>query len=89
MSLSSARTKAETIEREAEELLVLWEKAGSQGLDTWHELPAWYAIPGGAGEGYDCSSLVEDYFATLDVAGESRDEEYEPWLKRLFDRMRG
>jgi hypothetical protein len=91
MSLSSPRTKAETIEREAEELLALWEKIGSQGLDTWHELPAWYAILGssaGAGEGYDYSSLVEDYFATLDLAGEGRDEEYEPWLKRLFDRIR-
>jgi hypothetical protein len=91
MSLSSPRTKGETIEREAAELLALWEKVGSQGLDTWHELPAWYAIPcssGGAGEGYDHSSLVEAYFATLDAAEEGRDEEYEPWLKRLFDRIR-
>jgi hypothetical protein len=31
---------------------------------------------------------VEDYFTTLDLAGEGRDEEYEPWLKRLFDRIR-
>ena len=87
MSLSSPRTEAETIEREAEELLALWEKVGSQGLDTWHDLPALYASPGssaGAGEGYDYSSFVEDYFATLDLAGEGRDEEYEPWLKRLF-----
>jgi hypothetical protein len=89
LSLPSPRTRAETIEREGEELLALWEKVGSQGLDTWHELPARYAIPGSSGgAGHDYSWLVEDYSATRDVVEESRDEEYETRLKRLFDRIR-
>jgi hypothetical protein len=95
MSLASslARTKGKPVERETEEVLIPWEEVGGRGLDTWFELPAWYAMPDGSsgkpGGGYDYSSLVEDYLATLDTEEEDHDDEYETWLKRLFDQMRG
>ncbi len=93
------RTKEETsskrgnVEQEPKELLNPWQEAGSRGLDTWFELPAWYAMPNGSsgkpGGDYDYCSSVEDYLATLDTEEEDHDDEYETWLKRLFDRMRG
>jgi hypothetical protein len=89
-SSSFARIQGQTVERENEEVLVLWAEAGRRGLDTWFELPAWYAMPDGSGGepevGYDYSSLVEDYLATLDAEEEDHDES---WLKRLFNRMSG
>jgi hypothetical protein len=92
-SSSFARTKAEAVERETRELLVLWEEVGGRGLDTWFELPAWYAMPdcsgGEPGGGYEYLSLVEDYFTTLDAEEKDHHDEYVTWLKRLFKRMRG
>jgi len=92
-SSSFARTKAEAVERETRELLVLWEEVGGRGLDTWFELPARYAMPdcsgGESGGGYEYLSLVEDYFTTLDAEEKDHHDEYVTWLKRLFKRMRG
>jgi hypothetical protein len=89
-SSSFARIQGETVEGENEEVLVLWAEVGGRGLDTWFELPAWYAKPDGSGGepggGYDYSSLAEDYFATLDAEEEDHDES---WLMRLFNRMSG
>jgi hypothetical protein len=34
LSYSSTRTTQEALEREAKEVLALWEEAGSKGLDT-------------------------------------------------------
>src|SRR5215218_8291703 len=93
VSLSYLFTKPtqEALEREAEEVLALWEEAGGRGLDTWLELPAGYAIEEGSGgepeRGYDYSLLVEDYFTTLEAEEEEHDE-CATWLKRLFGRMR-
>jgi hypothetical protein len=44
LSYSFNGTAQEALEREAEEVLALWEEVGSKGLDTWLELPAGYAI---------------------------------------------
>jgi hypothetical protein len=79
------------VEQEPEGLLNPWQEAGSRGLDIWFELPAAYAMPDGsgseAGGGYDCSSLVEDGFATLDAEKEDHDE-HETWLRQLLNCMR-
>jgi hypothetical protein len=88
MSLSYAftRTTQEDLEREAEEVLALWEEAGSKGLDTWLELPAAYALPEDSGgepdRGYDDSPLVEECFTTVEA--EVQHGGYPAWLKRLF-----
>lgn len=84
-------TTQEALEREAEEVLALWEEVGSKGLDTWLELPTGYAIPEGSGSelerGYDYPLLVEDYFTMLEAEEEVHDE-CATWLKRVFGRMR-
>ena len=89
LSYLFTRPAQEALEREAEEVLALWEEAGGRGLDTWLELPAGYAMEEGSGgepeRGYDYSLLVEDYFTTLE---EEHDDECATWLKRLFGRMR-
>lgn len=87
LSHSFTRASQEGLEREAEEVLALWEEAGSKGLDTWLELPAAYAIPEDSGgeleRGYDYSPLVEERFTTLEAEEEHHDN-YPTWLKRLF-----
>ena len=79
-------TTQEALEREAEEVLALWEEAGSKGLDTWLELPAAYTMPEGTdGElkrGYDYSLMVEECFTTLE--DEEHHNNYPTWLKWLF-----
>jgi len=91
LSYSFTKPTQEALEREAEEVLALWEEAGGRGLDTWLELPAGYAMEEGSGgepeRGYDYSPLVEDYFTTLEAEEEYVD--HPTWLKRLFGRMRG
>jgi hypothetical protein len=86
LSYSSTRTTQEALEREAKEVLALWEEAGSKGLDTWLELPGGYAMPEDSGgepdRGYGFSPLVEECFTTLEA--EEHDDDYLTWLKRLF-----
>jgi hypothetical protein len=74
------------LEREAEEVLALWDEAGSKGLDTWLELPAAYTMPEDSGgeleREYDYSPMGEKCSTTLE-AGEHHDG-YPILLKRLF-----
>jgi hypothetical protein len=90
LSYSFNGTAQEGLEREAEEVLALWEEVGSKGLDTWLELPAGYAIEEDSGSelerGYDYSLLVEDYFTMLEA--EEEHDDCPTWLKRLFSRMK-
>jgi hypothetical protein len=87
MSHSFTGTIQEALERDAEEVLALWEEAGSKGLDTWLELPAAYATAedsgGGLERGYYYSPLVEECFTTLEAEKVHHDG-YPTWLKRLF-----
>jgi hypothetical protein len=87
LSHSFNRTTQEALEREAEEVLALWEEAGSKGLNTWLELPAAYTVPGDSGgelkRGCAYSPMVEECLTTLE-AEEGHNHGYPTWLKRLF-----
>ena len=91
LSHSFTRTSQQDLEREAEEVLALWEEAGSKGLDNWLELPAAYVMPEDCGgeleREYDDSPLVEECFTTLE-AEEDHHDEYPTWLKRLLRRIK-
>jgi hypothetical protein len=80
-------TSQEGLKREAEEVLALWEEAGSKGLDTWLELPAACAMPEDSGgepdRGYGYFPLGKECLTTLEDEEEHHDG-YPTWLKRLF-----
>jgi hypothetical protein len=86
LSHSCTRTTQEALNREVEEVLALWEEAGSKGLDTWLDLPAAYTTPEDSGgelkRGYDYSPMVEECLTTLE--DEKEHDGYSTWLKRLF-----
>lgn len=83
-------------ETASEELSVLWEKVGAQGLDTWYPLPRWCVAPDSSGadgterssyRDYGCSALLKSYLA--DLEGHSEGNEYTTWLKQMFERLEG
>lgn len=85
------------VESANEELWVLWEKAGAQGLDSWYPLPRWCVAPDSSisdetervltQRDHGCSALLKSYLA--DIEGKAEGNEYTTWLGRMFERLEG
>lgn len=94
---SSTDERGRDVESASEELWVLWERVGAQGLDTWYPLPSWCVAPDSSRANeterssthrdYGCSALLKSYLADLEDSAEGN--EYTTWLRQMFNRLEG